>query len=92
MKAQELLEKSFVELQEVANTLTRSEINELRQKLEEISLQAGQMAGYLDERHGSEWGGRGDQGHQTGVKDLNRIGKLIWTKAFGHNGYNNLSF
>ena len=89
MKAQELLEKAFVDLQEIVVELTIRERDDLRRELEGLSVRAGEVAGYLDERHGH---GCGDQGHNSAVKQLNRNGKIIWTKAFGYNAYHRVSF
>ena len=57
---------------------------ELARELEGLSLRAGELARYLDERYGH---GCGDQGHRAAAKKCNRTGKVIWCKAFGYNAH-----
>jgi len=58
-------------------------------ELEYLSKRAGMIAAYLNERHGH---GCGDQGHEKAIKEMNRVGKTIWMKAFGYNGFLPVSF
>lgn len=89
MKALTVLNKALVDLEKIADKMNETERRELTQKLEAISLRAGEMAGYFDARFGS---GCGDQGHKIAVKQLNRAGKKIWMKVFGYNAYHDISF
>jgi hypothetical protein len=89
MNRETLLELPFIELEKIVNEMSLIERNSLCRELEILSARAGEMAAYLDERYG---GGCGDQGHQSAVKNLNKAGRIIWTKAFGYNAYRDLSF
>jgi len=57
--------------------------------LEALSVRAGMVASYLDERNGY---GCGDRGHKKALKQMNRTGKIIHMKAFGYNAFHNISF
>ena len=89
MKAQTLLKKAPVDLEKTVGKMSMNEREDLRRELEGISERAGQIAGYLDMRHGS---GCGDQGHDRAVKEFNRNGKMIWMRVFGYNAYHDINF
>ena len=47
------------------------------------------MAVYIEEREGY---GCGDQGHAKALKEMNRAGRMVHTKALGFNTFHDLSF
>lgn len=88
MKAQIMMKKAPVDWEKTVDKLTTRERDDLRRELEGISERAAMLAGYLDERHGY---GCGDQGHEKAVKRANGNGKTVWMKAFGYNGFHELT-
>jgi hypothetical protein len=88
MTVNELMNIAPMDWEKTVDSMSSKEKDDMRRKLEGISLRAGELAGYLDERHGY---GCGDQGHRAAVKEANRNGKIIWTKAFGYNEYHKIT-
>lgn len=87
MTAKEVLRRAYVDLPALCQNMKN--MDEVRRELEGISLRAGEMAAYIDERHGY---GCGDQGHDKALKRMNKVGRTIWMKAFGYNAFHDLSF
>ena len=88
MKAQTMLKKAPVDWEKAVDRMKPDQRDELSTELERLSLRAGELAAYIEERHGY---GCGDQGHKKAVKACNRVGKLIWCKGFGYNGHFSLT-
>ena len=86
-KAYNLLQEPPMAWQELTEKMTKDEQEIIRQYLEAIALKAGQLAGYIDMRHGF---GCGDQGHIAGVQQLNTNGRRIHCNVFGYNAYHKL--
>jgi hypothetical protein len=76
-----------IDWEETVDGMSTSERSETCKELESIARQAAMCAGYIDMRHGH---GCGDQGHNAAMKEANRIGKIIWMKAFGYNAFRNI--
>lgn len=85
--AYKVLQQPFVDLPWICAEMKNKQ--DVRKLLEEISKRAGMMAAYIDQREGF---GCGDQGHDKALKEMNKVGKIIWMKAFGYNGYYDLYF
>ena len=87
---EEFLRTPFIDLEALIDSLEkRSDLQDIRQQLEALSVRAGMIAAYLDEREGY---GCGDQGHANALKAMNRAGKIIHCKAFGYNAFNDVNF
>ena len=87
MTAQQIIKRPYVDLSMMAPNIKN--LQELVRELEALSERAGMMAAYLEERNGY---GCGDQGHERAIKNMNRVGKIIHTRAFGYNVFMDLSF
>ena len=83
------LDKSFIEMQTEIENMPESEKDQIRRELEGIALRAAEMAAYIDYRQSH---GASDQGHKKALKNLNRVGKLVWVKGFGYNARHDCSF
>ena len=89
-KAFRLLKSSApVEWQSITEKMEDNENFLIRHYLEAIAGKAGQLAGYIDMRHGF---GCGDQGHDAGVKQANRNGEMIHCKVFRYNAFHKFTF
>ena len=88
-KARALFGSAPVDWERKVDKLTSKERDELRREFEGISLRAGELAAYIDQRHGF---GCGDQGHGKAVKAMMKAGHVIWCKAFGYNAFHDFSF
>lgn len=84
MKGIGMGKKAKCDWADAADRLTVDERESLRRHFESVALHAAELAAYLDMRAG---GGCGDQGHKCAVKSANRVGRLLWVKGFGYNGY-----
>ena len=83
-----LMESAPIEWERLIDLVSSKRRGELVRELEAISIRAGILARYIDERHGY---GCGDQGHEKAVKRMNCAGKIIHMKVFGYNAYHGLS-
>ncbi len=88
MTVNELMDVAPFEWEKTVEAMSIMGRDDMRRQMEGIALRAGELAGYLDERHGY---GCGDRGHREAVKEANRVGKIIWTKAFGYNEYHRIT-
>ena len=79
-----LTEVSLFELQKNVEQMNEEDKSEMRRELEGIALRAATFAAYINERQ--TWGAS-DLGHEKAVKNLNRVRKLVWVKAFGYNAF-----
>jgi hypothetical protein len=82
-------EISFNEMKSLVDKMSESDKEKLRREIEGTALRAAEIAAYIDYRQGH---GASDQGHKSALKNLNRVGKLLWVKGFGYNGYHTISF
>jgi hypothetical protein len=79
-----MTEVSFSELQTNVEQMNEEGKASIRRELEGIALRAAMFAAYIDSRQSY---GASDSGHKKAVKNCNRAGKLVWTKAFGYNAF-----
>jgi hypothetical protein len=85
--AKDILKRPFHDLPALCMNIKNKQ--ELRSELESLAKRAAMMAAYIDYREGF---GGGDQGHAKAIKNMNKVGKAVWMKAFGYNAYPDLSF
>jgi hypothetical protein len=81
--------ESLVDFAKRVDTMPESEKEAERRELEGLALAYAERAAYLDFRQSH---GASDQGHKAALKNLNRVGKLVWVKAFGYNEFHDISF
>lgn len=86
-KAKDILKRPLRDLSMLCMNMKNKQ--ELRIELESLAKRAGMIAAYIDYRDGF---GCGDQGHEKAIKNMNKVGKAIWVKAFGYNAYLDLTF
>lgn len=83
MTLKTLMEKAPVDWEKTVDAMSSDERYELKRELEGIAERALSLAGYLYARF--------DRGHSSAMKQANRNGKIVWMKAFGYNGYHDLT-
>ncbi len=84
MNTKELLALPPLDWRAAVDRLSPSERDALRREAESAALHAAMFATYLDERAGH---GCGDAGHERAMREANRTGRTLWCKAFGYNGF-----
>jgi hypothetical protein len=82
------MDRAPVEWQAAFDAMPEADRDKVRRSLEGTAERAAMLAAYADARAGA---GYGDQGHKAAVKAANKAGRLVWCKAFGYNGFHELT-
>lgn len=88
MKESEIMAVAPCDFEKISENMTLEEKRVMSQRLESTAVRAAERAAYLKMRYGF---GRGDQGHEDAVKNVNKARRAV-RSAFGYNVTPDVSF